>query len=235
MKNSLSIRAYSLMKQGHSHSYHQLVLPLKGSLSIELGSFKGTIRLGQCVVVKAGEFHCFTAPSNARFVVADLQQLPSNLAEAESLVFSVNLPLSHYLAFIEQQLNSQVNQQIEQLMMQTFCCLLAEQQVLRFFDQRIQKVLGYIESHLASPLSNQQLAAVAYLSLTQLKKLFKQQTGLTVTEYLRRARMEKAQALLRHTDYPIQLVAQAVGYSDHAAFSRSFSRYYGMSPSKYAR
>jgi AraC-like DNA-binding protein len=120
-------------------------------------------------------------------------------------------------------------------MMQTFCCLLAEQQVLRFFDHRIQKVLDYIESHLATSLSNQQLAAVAYLSLTQLKKLFKQQTGLSVSQYVRQARMEKAQALLRHTDYPVQIVAQTVGYSDHAAFSRSFAKYCGMSPSQYSR
>ncbi|WP_427981926.1 helix-turn-helix domain-containing protein [Agarivorans sp.] len=235
MKNNLAIRSYSLMKQGHSHAFHQLVLPLKGGLNIEVGRFHGKIRPGQCVVVKAGEFHYFTAQTEARFVVADLQQLPSNLSEAESVVFSVNPPLLHYLAFIEQQLNSQVNQQIEQLMMQTFCCLLAEQQVLRFFDHRIQKVLDYIESHLATSLSNQQLAAVAYLSLTQLKKLFKQQTGLSISQYVRQARMEKAQALLRHTDYPIQIVAQTVGYSDHAAFSRSFAKYCGMSPSQYAR
>ncbi len=235
IKNSISIRSYSLQKRGHSHDFHQLVLPLKGGISIEVGGFEGKVKPGECVVVKQAEPHYFAAEPNAKFVVADLDTLPDNLMMASSVVFSVTPPLRHYLSFIEEQLKYQVRENIETLMLEMFYQLLSEQQVLSQFDHRIQKAVDYIEQHLSSSFTNSQLANIACLSPTQFKKLFKQQTGVTVTQYVTQLRMEKAQALLLHTDYPIQLVADVVGYSDHAAFSRRFLKYFGLSPSKFAR
>lgn len=233
--NSLSIRSYSRQKNGHSHDFYQLVLPVRGVINIEVEAFKGAVRPGECVVVRANEMHYFAAESEARFVVADLDTLPSHIVESNTIVFSISPPLMHYLGFIEEQLKYQVNPDIEKMMQQTFSLLLSEQQILKQFDNRIRKVQEYIETHLADSLSITQLSSVAFLSPTQFKKLFKQQTSLTVTQYITQKRMEKAQALLIHTDYPIQIVAESVGYADHSAFSRRFSQYFGLSPSKITR
>lgn len=233
--NSLSIRSYNLTKKGHSHPYHQLVLPVMGGINIEVADFSGKVLPGEGVVVKAEQTHYFTSEPKARFVVADLNHLPDNISQTQVSVFSVSQPLLHYLHFIDEQLKYQINQSIETLMVETFVCLLSEQSVMKRLDRRILNVLEYIQTHLAEPLSNEQLAHVACLSQTQFKKLFKEQTMLTVTQYLTKVRMNKAQALLLHTDYPIQIVAQAVGYQDHGAFSRRFLKYTGLTPSQFAR
>lgn len=233
--NSLSIRSYSRQKNGHSHDFHQLVLPVRGVINIEVEAFKGAVRPGECVVVRANEMHYFAAETEARFVVVDLEHLPPHILDSDTIVFSISPPLMHYLSFIEEQLKYQVNREIEQLMLATFSLLLSEQQILKQFDHRIRKVQEYIEAHLAQPLSIAQLATIAFLSPTQLKKLFKEQTALTVTQYITHKRMEKAQALLIHTDYPIQIVAESVGYADHSAFSRRFSQHFGLPPSKLTR
>ncbi len=235
IKNSLSIRSYSLQKKGHQHDFHQLVLPLAGVIHIELAAFQGRVSPGECVVVHAGQMHYFTAQSQAKFLVADLHSLPDNLTAAHGVVFSLTEPLRHYLGFIEQQLKYQVNPEIEALMLEMFYRLLSEQPMLRRVDSRIQQVLDHLEQHWSSPQANAQLAQVACLSATQFKKLFKAQTGLTVTQYLTKLRMEKAKALLSHTDYPIHIVAETVGYRDHAAFSRRFADYFGLSPSQFSR
>lgn len=235
MANSLSIRSYSRQRKGHAHDYHQLVLPLRGVINIALDSFTGKVKPGECVVVKAGIMHHFDADAQAKFVVADLDRLPVLLAESDTLVFSVSSPLFHFLAFVEQQLNHQINTGIEALMLETFGQLLAQQRLLRKAEPRINNALEYMEDNLAETLSIERLAAVANLSPTQFKKLFKQQTGETATQYLTRLRMEKAQALLLHTDYPVQIVAELVGYTDLTAFSRRFSRYFGMPPSRLTR
>ncbi len=47
--------------------------------------------------------------------------------------------------------------------------------------------------------------------------------------------MEKAKALLTHTDLPVQLIAERVGYTDLSAFSRRFSIHFGLSPRELAR
>ncbi|TCS39767.1 AraC family transcriptional regulator [Reinekea marinisedimentorum] len=232
MANQLSIRSYQPTRSGHSHPFHQLVLPLRGVISIEVEDFTGKVTPGECVVVKRQEMHHFAADAAAKFVVADLNELPDQMTSSDCIVFAISSPLFQYLAFIEEQLKFQINPNIENLMFQTFYQLLSEQQLVKKLEPRIRKVLAFMEDNLAEELSIEALAGIACLSATQFKKLFKQQSGQTVTEYLTKRRMEKAQALLLHTDYPIQAVAEAVGYSDLSAFSRRFSRYFGLPPSK---
>jgi len=85
----------------------------------------------------------------------------------------------------------------------------------------------------AEPLQIKRLAESAFLSETQFKKLFKQHTGMTVMKYVTKLRMEKALALLTHTDYPLQIIGEKVGYKEPSTFSRKFSQYFGLSPTKF--
>lgn len=230
--DSLSVRSYSQTRRGHSHIFNQLVLPLQGVIDIDLDGYSGKVSPGECVIIHAAVMHHFTAEENARFVVADLEQLPNLLQQSETLVFSISEALTRYLRFIEQQLQHQINQQLEQLMMQTFLLLLEQQTLIRQLDGRIHTAQFYIIEHLADDLSIDDLANVACLSPTQFKKLFRQQMGQTVMQYLRQQRMERAKALLTNTDYPVQLVAEQVGYTDISAFSRRFSKHFGLKPSE---
>lgn len=231
----LSIRSYTPIKNGHSHEYHQLVLPLRGVIDIDVESFTGKVTPGECVVVRCEEVHHFASNSSAKFVVADLHDLPEQILKSGTIVFSISEPLFKFLAFIEEQLKFQINEDIEQLMFRTFYQLLSEQRLVKKLEPRVRPVVEYIEQNLAENLTVEKLASIACLSPTQFKKVFKQQTEQTVTEYITALRMEKAQAMLLHTDYPVSLVAQYVGYSDTAAFSRRFSRHFGLPPSKVSR
>ncbi|MFT2093044.1 helix-turn-helix domain-containing protein [Paraglaciecola sp. 2405UD69-4] len=232
MPSTLSIRSYSRQKVKHTHDFHQIVLPLRGVIEIEVGEFNGKVAPGECVVIKAQSLHHFTAKSEARFVVADMSILPANIDGSHSTAFAINGPLLHYLKFVEAQLEYQVNSDLEDICYQTFFALLSEQRPLKQVEHRIRAALEYIDKNIASPLSVPQLATIACLSPTQFKKLFKQQLELTPMQYLINQRMEKAQALLIHTDYPPQQVAEQVGYTDYTAFSRRFSLHFGLSPSK---
>ncbi len=233
MPNQLTIRSYSRQRRGHFHNFYQLVLPLKGVINLEIGAFTGKVAPGECVVIKPNETHHFTADPQARFVVADLHTLPPTLADTSQIVFSISAPLNSYLTFIERQLEHQVNPALEQSVFDTFFLLLAEQQQLPRVDNRIQAVLQFIEAQLADKITLSQLANIACLSDTQFKKLFREQVGQTPMNYVTAHRMEKARALLQHTDYPIQVIANQVGYDDVSAFSRRFSSHYGLSPSRF--
>lgn len=235
MQNLLSIRSYSSKPVCHSHSYNQLVLPLRGVINISVGDFKGKVAPGECVVVKANEAHLFTANTEARFVVADMLSLPSNIALSQQVVFAINASLSSYLTFIENQLQNQINIELEKVMFETFYLLLAEQALLPKIDARISASVAFIEQNIASSLQIKHLAKIAFLSETQFKKLFKQQLGMTVMQYVTKIRMKKAQALLTHTDYPLQIVGEMVGYQELSAFSRKFSQYFALSPTKFKK
>ena len=115
-------------------------------------------------------------------------------------------------------------------MFATFYKLLAEQKLFFQYDHRIRAVVSYITHNLSTNLTIDVLANIACLSPTQLKKNFKSQTEQTLTEYITKLRMQKAQALLLHTDSPIAIVAELVGYTDVSAFSRRFSLVFRGSP-----
>jgi len=231
-KNTLSIRAYSRHKVGHSHPFHQLVLPLRGVINIDINGYTGKVVPSECVVIKKDNVHHFTADTEARFVVADMDELPENLLLSNTLVFSLSPPIIHFLSFVEAQLEYQVNNELEHLSYQMFFELIRNQVLFKQLSRRIREAVEFIGTHIAEELPISRLADVACLSPTQFKKVFKEQVGQTATQYIIKLRMEKSHALLIHTDYSLQLVAEHVGYTDSTAFSRRFSQHFGLAPSK---
>lgn len=232
MQNSLTIRAYTRQQHSHIHSYHQLVFPILGSITIEMGEFNGKVTVGECVIIPSGTHHGFKANEFARFIVADLDRLPCNLTEAKASPFSISSPLQSYLSFIKDQLENKVSPAIEEAMINMLFLLVEQEQAVQRIHPRIHAVLEHIQENLASNASINDLSQLAHLSQTQFKKVFKNATGQSPYQYITTQRMEKAKALLTHTDTPVQIVSEQVGYQDASAFSRRFSLFYGLSPSQ---
>lgn len=233
--NSLSIRQYSQDLKQHSHRYYQLVFPLEGSLNIQSTRHLGFVDIGQCLIIKPEESHAFKAHENARFIVADMHNLPTKLINSQHAVFSISKPLLSFLEFVDKQLSHQVDVAIESSCMQLFAQLLGQQECLQNYDKRIEKVIHYLHENLAQEHTLSLLSEIACLSLTQFKKVFKENTKMTVQAYLTSLRMHKAKSLLVHSDTPIQLVGERVGYQNPSAFSRRFKHYFGQTPKALSR
>ncbi|MBR2562605.1 MAG: helix-turn-helix transcriptional regulator, partial [Eubacterium sp.] len=71
------------------------------------------------------------------------------------------------------------------------------------------------------------------LNPSYLSTLFKQVTGQTFKEYLNHVRIQEAQRLLTHTDYPIMEISIACGFSDQSYFTKVFRKYTGLTPRQY--
>jgi len=231
--NRFSIRSYSKQIRSHFHHYHQLVLPLHGVIEIQVGNFTGHVSQGDCIVIKSGQQHAFKAEEHARFLVVDLDNLPDNIIALEQETLLISSSLKHFILFIENQLNKQVNTDIETASFQLFHLLLAQQSVTRKIDKRISKAIRLISADLSINIAINDLAKQACLSATQFKKVFKESTGVTSQQYLTNLRMEKAKALLTYTDTPINIIAEQVGYLTPSAFSRKFKEHFADSPSAF--
>jgi two-component system, response regulator YesN len=78
------------------------------------------------------------------------------------------------------------------------------------------------------------LAERVYLTPSYLSRLFKQETGVTITDYLINVRIEQAKNLLRsRPDLKTYEVGEQVGYPDSAYFTKLFKRIVGMTPNEY--
>lgn len=103
------------------------------------------------------------------------------------------------------------------------------------YSPSIQRVLEYISLHLGDHISNEDLSANANMSISHLAKVFKKETGVTMTEYIAFLRCKKAANLLKKTNLPIQEISSYVGYSDNNYFVKVFRKNYGMTPTEFRR
>ncbi|QAY65262.1 response regulator [Paenibacillus protaetiae] len=93
----------------------------------------------------------------------------------------------------------------------------------------------HIQDHLHNPdeLSLVRLAELVYFNPSYLSRLFKQMTGVNLSEYITSCRMQKAKRLLEQPDIKIQDVAERVGYGTATNFTRSFRKLLHMTPQEY--
>ncbi|SEM57056.1 AraC-type DNA-binding protein [Butyrivibrio sp. ob235] len=103
------------------------------------------------------------------------------------------------------------------------------------YSPPIQRVMEYINLHLGDHISNDDLAANASMSISHLSKVFKKETGGTMTEYIALMRCKKAAGLLKKTDLPVQEISNYVGYSDNNYFVKVFKKIYDLTPSEYRK
>ena len=235
MRENLSIRAYKPAIHTHSHQLHQIVVPLRGAIEIRLGEFDGVISVGHCVIVQKNVDHSFKAKEQARFLVADLYDLPEPAKSMNYPFATVSSAFKSFCLFADIQLSSNIDAELEKSMIEVFKNLLSVQDFLPDIDRRISKALEYIEHDISKEHSLEMLAGVSSLSVSQFKVLFAKYTGKTLSRYLLMLRMEKARALLANTDMPVSIVAEKSGYLDQSAFSRRFQKYHGISPSEYKK
>lgn len=235
MRESLSIRAYEPAVRTHSHHFHQIVVPLRGSIEISLNEFDGSIAVGHCVIIQKNVNHSFKANKRARFLVADLYELPESAKSVECPFATVSNALKSFCLFADIQLSSQTNVVLEDSMVAVFKQLLSLQDFLPNIDRRISRALEQIENDLSTNHTQNSLACISSLSVSQFKVLFVKHTGKTLSQYLLMLRMEKARALLANTDMPINIVSEQTGYTDQSAFTRRFQSYHGISPSEYKK
>lgn len=99
----------------------------------------------------------------------------------------------------------------------------------------LARVKEFIDAHLHEHIDLQMLASVANVSRFHFARLFRQTTGSSAMVYLERARMARAQALLRQGRFSPAQVASLVGYDDQSYFTRRFRLVVGDTPARYAR
>ncbi len=99
----------------------------------------------------------------------------------------------------------------------------------------IAKARKFIHANLDQPLPLGQVARQAGLSESHFCRLFKDATGLTLTDYVNRCRVEWAKRELLKPGARVSEIAFQVGYQSLSQFNRSFARIVGQSPTLYRR
>ena len=100
---------------------------------------------------------------------------------------------------------------------------------------RFAKVLQFIDANLDKPISLDELAGQIKLDPTYFSDLFLKHFGIRPMEYLRRRRLDKAQALLITTNHTVAEIANLCGFADPNYFFRVFKQQFNATPSHFRR
>ena len=112
-------------------------------------------------------------------------------------------------------------------------CALVKNHSMKNYSLLVQKVITVIDSDLTADLSLHHQAEMLNVNASYLSTLFKKETGMTLTEYVTRKRIEHAAFLLTSTNLQIQAVAQNCGIYDVNYFTKIFKKQMGKTPREY--
>jgi AraC-like DNA-binding protein len=103
----------------------------------------------------------------------------------------------------------------------------------RLARERVDKATALLRERLADPPGLEVLGRIIGCSPFHLSRTFSRETGMTIPQYLRKLRMERAAELLRGGKHNVTEAALEVGYSSLSHFSQAFCQTMGCCPALY--
>jgi Response regulator containing CheY-like receiver domain and AraC-type DNA-binding domain len=102
-------------------------------------------------------------------------------------------------------------------------------------NNSIKHALAYIDENYLLDLHLADVAANVHLSDKYFSRLFREQTGLTFTDYINKRRIDRAKSYLLHTTASIYQIAMNLNYSDSSYFTKVFYRYEQVTPMQFRK
>lgn len=100
-------------------------------------------------------------------------------------------------------------------------------------ESPVEKVKKIIAENISVEMSREELAAQVFMSPDYLTKLFKKETGMSLSDYIIKKRISLAQQLLNRTELSVVEISQRAGFSYSSYFVRIFKKKTGLTPQQY--
>ena len=102
------------------------------------------------------------------------------------------------------------------------------------YTSRINRVIDFIEKNIDREFTLDELAQVAFFSKYHFHRIFNSFMEETLFDFIQRTRVEKAaHMLLANSETTVTSIAYACGFSSHSLFTRTFKKYFNMSPTQW--
>jgi AraC-like DNA-binding protein len=97
----------------------------------------------------------------------------------------------------------------------------------------VQQCRSYIDGNIFEPLHVYKIASVLRISSSYLSHIHKEESGESISDYIKRKKMSEAKWLLKHTAFSISDIYVKLGYCSQSYFTNIFRRATGMTPRNY--
>ncbi|MEF9941451.1 MAG: AraC family transcriptional regulator [Lachnospiraceae bacterium] len=101
-------------------------------------------------------------------------------------------------------------------------------------DEIFNRVLDYLEEHVSSHVTIEQVCKENLIGRSQLQKIFQEKCNLGIIEYFSKMKINVAKQMIRTKQMNFTQISEQLGYSSIHYFSRQFKKISGMTPSEYS-
>lgn len=102
-------------------------------------------------------------------------------------------------------------------------------------NELFSQIDAYLRRNLSKDINRKQLSEVFHISPSHVARIFRNTSGMTISQCLLRLRIERAKQLLLESSLPISEISLQVGYSNFSHFSKIFRELTGITPSDFRR
>ncbi|MFR5899560.1 MAG: helix-turn-helix transcriptional regulator, partial [Neglectibacter timonensis] len=143
---------------------------------------------------------------------------------------SLNLNPHEIVSLLEEGAKAQSLQEVKTAIKALVKCFPSTDMPVGHAKRVVEQVSKYVEDHMNQPLSIADIATHFFLNPDYLSRMFKNETGLPLKEYIISRKMESARTLLRTTQLPVNVIASKLGYDNYSYFSQVYRKMMGISP-----
>lgn len=237
---ALNFRSYGPAGHTHSHDHLQLVLPLRGSLELEIDGRGGRLDALHGAVIVPGAAHVQAGSGHNRFLIVDCDSAlleQSQLDQGRGRPFlGISAAARCLLEFVDssagdcQAVAAPVSRHVLPLLLDS---LFAEQPRQADHSAGLRRLCEQISAAPGQAWPLARMAQIAGMGLTALHGAFKRQFGLTPWQWLQQQRLQWAQRQLVDGNQSVAQIAQQAGFSDQSALTRAMRRSQGITPGRY--
>lgn len=241
----VELRSYSHEAALHNHEHHhQVVLPCRGRLELEIDGRGGFVTGGAGAFIPAGTRHAFLARDGGggnAFVVADIA-VPDGVGDGGEAAarrtgfFALTAPLQGLLDYAASSLHSGgMAADLAGAWSRLLLAGIVPQPSAGEPPAALMRALAFMRANLAHPLTAARIAREAGLSRSSLYELFALHRGVAPLAALREMRLAEAVRLLAASRLAVTEVALRAGYADQSALTRALRRERGTTPAALRR
>jgi len=238
----LHLRSYGRVRESDRHDFAQLVLPLSGTLLLEIEGRQGRLDPVHAAFVAPGAWHSQVSSAPNQSIILDLDLASVTPETADRLIERPFPQLGAAARKLVESMGIMSSQQPAArgpapALLQGWVPLLLDTLALDTPRplSRLSALMARIEADPGQPWTTDTMAASAGLSVSRLHALFRDECDTSPHAWLRAQRLARARTWLAQTDLPIAELAWRAGFSEQSALTRAMRQASGDTPAAYRR
>ncbi|SFN73588.1 helix-turn-helix domain-containing protein [Proteiniclasticum ruminis] len=136
--------------------------------------------------------------------------------------------------YIERMQSIEMVQEVSDRLIEEYAALVQRMTTVGY-SRHIQNAIHYLEAHLEEKILLQDVADYVHISASHLSRQFRKETGMSMTAFINKRRVDRAKALLSENQESVTTIALSCGFENLNYFSKIFREQTGMTPLHYQK